>query len=86
MSAFEVGMRLHPVHDNGPVRIKRGLVTVHGHPVIEGGDAHNFHRGKYGHPHRLLGDPESRQHRPLAVRIRPAVAFHRGNDEGLRSP
>ncbi len=86
MSAFEVGMRLDPVDDNDPVRVECDLVAVHGNPVIEGCNAHHLHGRDHGHPHRLFGDPVSRQHLPLALRVSPTVASHCGDDEGPCPP
>ena len=81
--AVEVGVGLHPVHDDRGRRLRRLRVGHDLHPADLGGQLDHIHARAHRASEVLLVEPVRRQHLALALGGCAAVASHRRHHEGL---
>jgi hypothetical protein len=78
-------MRFHTVDEDDAIRPERFDAAHHWDAIRGDPDLTHLEGGPDGRVHRLLGDSIGGENLCLALRCRPAVTAHGGNDERLRS-
>ena len=82
---FESRVRLHAVHHEHMVRLRRVAREMHGNTLRSRAEDDRLHARSNRASAKFLRDPIVREDAPLALRSAAAVAAHRRNDERQRA-